>query len=334
MQALHLLALNPIAETLGDPNSYGYRLGRCVADAWGECFIALGRRHSPRWVFEGDIEACFDRISHTWLLENIPMDRKVLREWLEAGYLEEATFHPTPGGTPQGGIISPVIANLALDGLETAAKSAVPSRTKYGRSKVHVIRYADDFVITAATREMLEEHVLPSVERFLAERGLRLSPEKSKITHIPSGLRFPWSPCKEVRPQASDEAIQGESAALSHESQEFRARAPCHRHGEPHRGAESTDSRLDQPLSLPRLQSSFYLLDDDLYWSVRRWARRRPPIKVDGMGETEVLLGGLAVVRSSRRRRRTHPLSGACFRRWACASWVSCERVTRRSGDT
>jgi len=190
MQALYLLALNPVAETLADPNSYGFRLRRCVADAWGQCYIALARRHAPEWIFEGDIEACFDRISHPWLLANIPMDREVLRKWLEAGYLEDATFHRTLAGTPQGGIISPVIANLALDGLEEAARAAVPGRENGVRSKVHVVRYADDFVITAANKTQLVEQVIPAVKAFLAERGLRLSPEKSKITHIRQGFEF------------------------------------------------------------------------------------------------------------------------------------------------
>jgi RNA-directed DNA polymerase len=124
MQALHLLALNPIAETTADPGSYGFRLRRSVADAWAHCFIALAKRNAPQWVFEGDIESCFDRFSHDWLLRNIPMDQSVLRKWLEAGYLEDAILHPTLTGTPQGGIISPVLANLALDGLEEGRAAA------------------------------------------------------------------------------------------------------------------------------------------------------------------------------------------------------------------
>jgi RNA-directed DNA polymerase len=190
MQALYLLALNPIAETLADPNSYGYRLRRSVADAWGQCFIALAKGYSPGWVFEGDIESCFDRISHPWLLENIPMDREVLRKWLEAGYLENATFYQTLAGTPQGGVISPVIANLALDGLERAAKDAAPRVKREARPGVHVVRYADDFIITAASKELLLERVIPVVKEFLAERGLRLSTEKSRITHVSAGFDF------------------------------------------------------------------------------------------------------------------------------------------------
>ncbi len=190
MQALYLLALNPIAETLADPNSYGFRLRRCVADAWGQCYIALAKGYAPEWIFEGDIESCFDKFSHEWLLENIPMDREILRKWLKAGYLEDARFYRTLMGTPQGGIISPVIANLALDGLEEAARSAAPRVKRESRPKVHVIRYADDFVITAASRRILEDKVIPAVERFLAERGLRLSPEKSRITHVRDGFDF------------------------------------------------------------------------------------------------------------------------------------------------
>ena len=189
MQALYLLALNPIAETLADRNSYGFRQRRCVADAWGQCYIALAKRYAPEWIFEADIEACFDRISHAWLLDHIPMDRKILSQWLKSGYLEDATYYRTLTGTPQGGIISPVIANMALDGLEETARS-VASKQRNPRSKIHVIRYADDFVVTAESKELLEEKVIPAVEGFLAERGLRLSREKSKITHIREGFDF------------------------------------------------------------------------------------------------------------------------------------------------
>lgn len=107
MQALYLLALNPIAETWADENSYGFRPRRSTADALGQCFIALAKSYSPQWVLEGDIESCFDRISHSWMLENVPMDQTILRQWLEAGYMEDAVFYFTEEGTPQGGIMTP-----------------------------------------------------------------------------------------------------------------------------------------------------------------------------------------------------------------------------------
>ncbi len=117
-QALHALALKPIAETVADRNSYGFREGRSCADAIGQCFCALAKSYAPVWVLEGDIKACFDRISHSWLLKSIPMDKRTLQQWLKAGYWEKGRLFPTSEGTPQGGIISPLLANLTLDGME------------------------------------------------------------------------------------------------------------------------------------------------------------------------------------------------------------------------
>ena len=115
MQALYLLALDPLAETLADPNSYGFRTSRAPADAIEQCFIVLAKKASPQWLLEGDIRACFDEISHDWLLTHIPMDKVILRKWLKAGYMERNVLHPTEAGTPQGGICSPVIAHLVLE---------------------------------------------------------------------------------------------------------------------------------------------------------------------------------------------------------------------------
>lgn len=185
MQALYALALQPVAETLGDPNSYGFRWYRSCADAIQQCYNSLVRRYSPRWILEGDIKACFDEISHQWLLTHIPMDRFMLRQWLKAGYFEGDNLYPTKAGTPQGGIISPILANMTLDGLEAAVKAVTPRRTK-----VNVIRYADDFVITGKSKELLEETIRPAVEKFLQERGLTLSPEKTRITRIEDGFNF------------------------------------------------------------------------------------------------------------------------------------------------
>ncbi len=107
MQALYLLALEPIAETTADPNSYGFRVSRSTADAMEQCFITLAKQQAPQWVLEGDIKACFDRISHEWLLAHVPMDKAILRKWLKAGYLEHHVLNATDTGTPQGGIVTP-----------------------------------------------------------------------------------------------------------------------------------------------------------------------------------------------------------------------------------
>lgn len=195
MQALHLLALDPVAETVADPNSYGFRQGRCTADAIEQCYTTLARRRrSPQWILDADLESCFDNISHKWLADNIPMDKVILRKWLKAGFMEEGVYHDSLSGAPQGGIVSPTLMNLTLDGLESLLRLHFPQQVqregKRYYPKVNLIRYADDLIITGESRELLEEQVQPLVEAFLAERGLRLSPEKTKIVHVDEGFDF------------------------------------------------------------------------------------------------------------------------------------------------
>jgi len=185
-QALHTQALQPVAETCADNNSYGFREGRSCADAIGQCFNALAKSYAPVWVLEGDIKSCFDEISHEWLLDHIPMDRRVLHQWLKAGFMENQRLFPTTAGTPQGGLASPLLANLTLDGMEQAIRASIKPR----RDKVNFIRYADDFVVTAASKDRLEQKVKPVIVDFLRERGLQLSAEKTLITHIAEGFNF------------------------------------------------------------------------------------------------------------------------------------------------
>ncbi len=186
MQELFALGLRPIAETVGDKNSYGFREKRSLHDAIKMAFISLARKVSAQWVLEADIKACFDRISHDWLLENIPLPKWMLRQWLKAGYMESSTLYPTEAGTPQGGIISPILCTMALDGLEALV---IKGRNKK-QSKLNTIRYADDFIITGSNPEILLNEVKPEVERFLQERGLILSEEKTKLSHIDDGFNF------------------------------------------------------------------------------------------------------------------------------------------------
>ena len=190
MQALHLLALDPTAETTGDTHSYGFRRGRSTADAIEQVRNALGRRHSPKWVLEGDIKGCFDNISHEWLLAHVPMDKGVLRKWLKAGYFEGNSLFPTESGTPQGGIISPVLANLALDGLQSKLAGLFRTVRDARAAKVNFVRYADDFIITSSSRELLEEKIKTLVQEFMRERGLELSEKKTLITHVDDGFDF------------------------------------------------------------------------------------------------------------------------------------------------
>jgi RNA-directed DNA polymerase len=186
MQALYALALAPVAETLADPNSYGFREGRGCADALEHVHIVLSRQHSPQWVLEGDIRACFDQINHDWLRQQVPMDKQMLGKWLKAGYWEKGQLFPTASGTPQGGIISPLLANLALDGMEQAIRQVVGQKG----DKVNFVRYADDFIVTGATPELLEQKVKPALTAFLTPRGLELSEQKTVITPIQKGFDF------------------------------------------------------------------------------------------------------------------------------------------------
>jgi RNA-directed DNA polymerase len=185
-QALHLLALEPISETFADPNSYGFRPNRSTADAIAQCFICLSRKNSSQWVLEGDIKACFDKIGHQWLIDNIQLDKRMLKQWLGCGFVDKGLFYKTAEGTQQGGIISPTLMLLTLAGLEQLVKSIA---RKTG-NRVNFIGYADDFVITGTSKEVLINEIKPRLMHFLEERGLTLSEEKTHVTHINDGFDF------------------------------------------------------------------------------------------------------------------------------------------------
>lgn len=291
MQALYLLALEPVAETTGDPNSYGFRRGRSTADAIQQCFGCLSHvDDSATWVLEGDIKGCFDNISHEWMLKNIPTDTEVLRKWLRAGFVDKRTWFATEAGTPQGGIISPTLANLTLDGLERLLKERFRPHSGHGphafrrrhNPKVHLIRYADDFVITGNSRELLADEVLPLVERFLNERGLQLSPEKTKITHIREGfdflgqnlrkhrVRMLVTPAKKnvhaflqkVRTVLANNMASEQAPLIRHLSLVIKGWANYHRHAAASRLFATVDTRIFEAL----------------WW----WAQRRHPNKNPG----------------------------------------------------
>ena len=196
MQALHALSLSPVAEATADPRSFGFRKHRNAQDAAQYAFICLSGKNSAKWVLEGDIKGCFDNINHEWLLDNIPMDKSILKQFLKAGFVYNRHLNPTKAGTPQGGIISPILANMTLDGMESAIasmyhvdKKGKIDKRRYNRHKVNFARYADDFIVTADS-EKTAEALAELIKRFLKERGLELSEEKTHITHIADGFDF------------------------------------------------------------------------------------------------------------------------------------------------
>lgn len=194
MQALYVIALQPIAETLADKHSYGFRKYRSCQDACEHIFTILSRTYSPQWILEGDIKGCFDNISHQWLIDNIPMDKSVLKQFLKSGFVYKGELFPTIDGTPQGGIISPILANMALDGIQKKlaekfdlSRTGRISEKVHKKNKVNFVRYADDFIVTAISKDVAEE-VKELIKDFLDKRGLRLSEEKTLITNINDGF--------------------------------------------------------------------------------------------------------------------------------------------------
>ena len=193
MQALYLLALEPVSECASDPNSYGFRKGRSTHDARSQLFVSLSMKASAQWILDADITGFFDNINHDWLLANVHMNKRVLRKWLKAGVVDRGQLHSTEMGTPQGGIISPTLANITLNGLERGLNRFLTEELgskAAGQRKVNLVRYADDFVVTGDSRETLETLVKPWIANFLRERGLQFSEEKTKIVHIDDGFDF------------------------------------------------------------------------------------------------------------------------------------------------
>jgi RNA-directed DNA polymerase len=188
MPALYLLALDPMAETLAEPTSYGFRLDRSTADAIDQWPRVWSWRESAQWLFEGDLRACFASLSPDWVVAHIPLEQAILRQWRHAGVMDKHLLSPTATGGPPGGVMSPVIMHLALTGLERHGTGAFPPCQGTHRTKVHGIRCADDCIIPGRSKGCLAQEVQPLVEQGLAERGLELSREKTRGTPIEEGL--------------------------------------------------------------------------------------------------------------------------------------------------
>jgi RNA-directed DNA polymerase len=180
-QALVKMALEPEWEARFEPNSYGFRPGRSAHDAVKA--IHGGISQQPKWVLDADLAKCFDRIDHTALLAKLntnPKLRRVIKRWLKAGVMDGEELAPIAAGTPQGGVISPLLANIALHGMETIISEKFPRRRNISPPKV--VRYADDFVILHKEREVIEQ-CREVVTQWLGEIGLELNENKTRITH-------------------------------------------------------------------------------------------------------------------------------------------------------
>ena len=281
-QALWLQALEPMAETRADRNSYGFRPKRRCADAIDQCFKALRQKDTASWILEGDIPGFFANIRFSWLEDHIPMNKQVLSKWRKSGFVERGTLYPTTAGVPQGGIVSPVISNMVLAGLEQVVRSHPRFRHRY---HIHYVRWADDFLVTAKSREVLAEVVLPRIQAFLAQRGVRLSAEKTVSTPLAEGFDFLGQTLRK------HDGRKGEPAKLlikpslaSFQALKAQVRTLCKQ------AAGATPEALVDRLN-PVLRGwanyhrhtlcsqTFFRLDSFVWRRLFRWAKRRHPDK-------------------------------------------------------
>ena len=190
LQAIVKNALEPCWEAQFEGISYGFRPGRSVHDAIGKIYRFSTPQRNKKWIVDADIKGCFDNIDHNKLLEiigNFPY-RNLIKSWLKAGYVDKNTFYPQTSGTQQGGIISPLLANIALHGMEKALGVKYNNRGETISDR-GVVRYADDFVIFCKNQEDAEKSK-DIINSWLHTRGLELSPEKTRIVHITEGFDF------------------------------------------------------------------------------------------------------------------------------------------------
>jgi len=186
LQALCKMALEPEWEAKFEPNSYGFRPGRSCHDAIGAIFNNI--KQKAKYVLDADIAKCFDRIDHKALLTKIatfPTMRQQVRTWLKAGYYDQGNLFPTNEGTPQGGVISPLLANIALHGMEARVKQyaeTLKGKKRDNRVALSLIRYADDFVIIHEDLNVVLE-CKEIIADWLSDMGLELKPSKTRLTH-------------------------------------------------------------------------------------------------------------------------------------------------------
>ena len=200
MQMLVKLALEPKWEARFEPHSHGFRPGRRCMDAIWQIWHSIrvvGLHRKSEWILDADISGCFDNINHEALLKRVPVFRETVRRWLKSGIIEFGKYFQTKSGTPQGGIISPLLANIALDGMErlfgaenSKGNYSYPSHRRGKNKGLNLVRYADDFVVTAPSKERIVSYVLPKLRAFLKTRGMELNEAKTKIIHRNEGFDF------------------------------------------------------------------------------------------------------------------------------------------------
>ncbi len=303
LQTLTKLALEPEWEARFEPNSYGFRPGRSCHDAIAAIFLSIRTR--PKYVLDADIAKCFDRIDHQHLLEKLqtsPTIRRKIRAWLKAGVMDGEELFPTDAGTPQGGPLSPLLANIALHGLETAIVKAFPAHPRRNGHRESwqpiVIRYADDFVVLHHDLQVIEE-TKQLVSEWLADMGLELKPSKTRITHTLEphngtvGFDFLGFNIRQYPAGKTHASRNTKGELLGFKTLIKPSKEAIHRHSmalreviRRHRTApqEALIARLNplirgwtQYYSTVVSSDVFSRLSHQTYLKLRRWARRRHP---------------------------------------------------------
>ncbi len=295
-QAVVKNALEPSWETRFEANSYGFRPGRSVHDAIDQCHLRLRKGKiapSDLWILDADIKGAFDNISHNFILEAIGKipGKELIKQWLKAGYVESQIFHETESGTPQGGIISPLLANIALDGIDhllagfhkiriyqSSPKAKRQRTTKQKLGKYGYIRYADDFIITAETLIDIEE-IIPILKEWLAVRGLELNQDKTKIVHIEQGFNFLGFHIRQFSGSCYTFPEKGKVLALL---QRLRNWLKNHKHTSQETVIEYLNPILRGFGNYYKHSASkrvFSYIDDQIWRMLWRWCKRRHPGK-------------------------------------------------------
>jgi RNA-directed DNA polymerase len=328
-------ALEPEWEARLDPKQYGFRPGRGCHDAIEMIHKAIAARNAKRdWVLDADLKSAFDRIDHNVLLERIGRfpAREQIRAWLKAGVVDRGRYSPTEEGTPQGGVVSPLLLNIALQGMEEAAGVRYDSRGYVKPGCPTVITYADDFVALCHSREQAQD-VTVRLGAWLKTRGLSLNPDKTRITRVADGFDFLAFTIR--RHQA-----RGRSKTLTTPSRDAMTRIRRRNAAELRalRGASPAEViRIMNPIV--KGQANYYrsgaskkayqALDHHLWRQLYHWARRRHPRK-SRTWVTARYFGAFCPTRNDRWVFGDHE-SGAWLHRYAWTKIVRHVPVTGRN---
>ncbi|MBS3906289.1 MAG: group II intron reverse transcriptase/maturase [Syntrophaceae bacterium] len=271
IQGIGKIALEPEYEAKFENNSFGFRPGRCAHDAISEIHAALNNCAVGRneWILDADITKAFDTINHEFILNQLGKfpAKDLISKWLKAGFVDMGKTHETTIGTPQGGVISPLLANIALDGLQ-----------KHLGKGYRYVRYADDFVIMAKTKQAIEE-VKPKVEQWLLERGLKLNDEKTKIIHREQGFNFLGFHIKMYNEKL---IIKPQKEKIKELLDEIRTWLDEHKQVKTEAIIEKLNPILRGWANYYRFvcsKDTFSKIQHRLWWILWKWAKRRHPNK-------------------------------------------------------